>query len=162
MESDIRFCTPKPTDGMAVFELVKRCAPLDPNSSYCNLLQCTHFFDTSIAAFAGDDLVGFISGYFLPQKPNTLFVWQVAVDASQRGKGLARKMLQGLVTRHQSKIEFIETTITTDNAPSWSLFQSFARHNEVALNDSSFFDRIQHFNDQHDSERLVRLGPFSQ
>ncbi|MBD4807723.1 diaminobutyrate acetyltransferase, partial [Xanthomonas citri pv. citri] len=37
------FRTPAVTDGPSVTELIAQCLPLDPNSAYCNLLQCTHF-----------------------------------------------------------------------------------------------------------------------
>ena len=41
---------PESTDGYALNSLVERCKPLDTNSVYCNLLQCSDFADTSIAA----------------------------------------------------------------------------------------------------------------
>src|SRR5690606_41246864 len=81
---------PRATDGYALNQLVKRCPPLDTNSVYCNLLQCTDFSATSIAAEHTDgELVGFISGYCPPSRPDTLFIWQVAVDDRMRGQGLA-------------------------------------------------------------------------
>src|SRR5690606_42164986 len=74
-----------PTRRSSDLELVARCQPLDTNSVYCNLLQCSDFADTAIAAEdANGQLVGFISGYRPPSRPDTLFVWQVAVDASMR------------------------------------------------------------------------------
>jgi diaminobutyrate acetyltransferase len=79
---------PGPDDGPAVFDLVARCPPLDPNSRYCNLLQCSHFAATSIIAPAdvgGHAALGFVSGYRIPARPDTLFIWQVAVDAAARG-----------------------------------------------------------------------------
>ena len=39
---------PTSQDGAGVFDLVARCKPLDENSMYCNLLQCSHFADTSV------------------------------------------------------------------------------------------------------------------
>ena len=41
---------PVDTDGYALSQLIERCPPLDTNSVYCNLLQCTDFSATSIAA----------------------------------------------------------------------------------------------------------------
>src|SRR5690606_9709400 len=55
---------PRATDGYALNQLVKRCPPLDTNSVYCNLLQCSDFSATGIAAEDSQgELVGFISGY---------------------------------------------------------------------------------------------------
>jgi len=88
---------PTDGDGYNLHQLVARCQPLDTNSVYCNLLQCSDFADTAIAAEnAQGELVGFISGYRPPARPDTLFVWQVAVDSSMRGQGLALRMLLAL------------------------------------------------------------------
>ena len=35
---------------MAIWELISACPPLDTNSAYANLLQCTHFADTCVIA----------------------------------------------------------------------------------------------------------------
>ena len=57
---------PSSLDGMALNQLVSECPPRDPNSAYCNLLQCYHFNETAAAAFEGEKMVGFISGKLLP------------------------------------------------------------------------------------------------
>lgn len=106
--------------------------------------------------------MGFISGYIIPTRPDTLFVWQVAVAREARGKGLASKMLDHLIARdYAEKIQFLETTITDDNKPSWALFQHFANNRQANLTTSNWMDRHDHFDGQHDSELLVRIGPFS-
>ena len=153
---------PLPEDGVAVNQLVERCTPLDPNSLYCNLLQCSHFANTSIAAFLKGELVGFISAYCVPERANTLFIWQVAVDESARGLGLAGKMIEGLLERESCKaIDFIETTITEDNQASWRLFEGVARRLEAELKRSVMFDKVEHLNNEHASEMLVKIGPLS-
>ena len=85
---------PTAADGYALNQLVAANPPLDPNSIYCNLLQCSHFADTAIAAFKGEQMVGFASGYVLPKEPNVLFVWQIVVDPAARGLGLAKKLVK--------------------------------------------------------------------
>src|SRR3546814_20531176 len=58
---------PTDGDGYNLHQLVARCQPLDTNSCYGNLLQCSDFADTAIAAEnAQGELVGFISGYRPP------------------------------------------------------------------------------------------------
>ena len=91
--------TPVKDDGYRLHQLVAQCPPLDPNSIYCNLLQCSHFAETGVAAEIDGDLVGFISGYVPPQQPETVFVWQVAVHEKGRGQGLAKRMLKAIVAR---------------------------------------------------------------
>lgn len=128
---------------------------------YCNLLQCSHFADTGVAVEEAGRLVGFVSGYVPPQKSDTVFVWQVVVDSSQRGRGLAKKMLHFLVDRPAcAGVNYLETTITPDNDASWGLFRSFARERNAELEHQIWFEKEAHFAGQHDSESLLRIGPF--
>jgi L-2,4-diaminobutyric acid acetyltransferase len=151
---------PVAEDGAAVYELIAQCPPLDTNSMYCNLLQCTHFSATSVAAEKAGEVVGFISGYIQPDNIDTLFIWQVAVGEKARGQGLAGRMLRDILSRQQEgQIKFIETTITPDNRASWALFESLANKLGAELNHSVMFDRQQHFAGQHETEMLVRIGP---
>ena len=152
---------PASQDGAAVHKLVDRCPPLDPNSMYCNLLQCSHFAATSVAAEAGGELVGFVSGYRIPDRPDTLFVWQVAVGEKARGQGLASRMVADILGRPgNADLRYIETSITEANRASWSVFEKLARKLDAELNSSVMFDRSEHFAGEHDSEMLVRIGPF--
>ncbi|MEH6605385.1 MAG: diaminobutyrate acetyltransferase [Pseudomonadales bacterium] len=147
---------------MAVFRLVENCTPLDMNSSYCNLLQCSHFANTSVAATMNGEVLGFISGYVVPGRPDTLFVWQVAVAEQARGLGLASRMLTHIIARPNcADIAFLETTITQDNQASWALFRSFAKTLPADFQSSEWMDKDTHFAGQHDSEELVRIGPFN-
>jgi L-2,4-diaminobutyric acid acetyltransferase len=151
---------PAAEDGAAVYELIAQCPPLDTNSMYCNLLQCTHFSATSVAAEKDGEIVGFISGYIQPDDTDTLFIWQVAVGEKARGQGLAGRMLRDILSRQQEgQIKFIETTITPDNRASWALFESLANKLGAELNHTVMFDRQQHFAGQHETEMLVRIGP---
>lgn len=152
---------PRGEDGAALHRLVAACPPLDPNSLYCNLLQCTHFSDTGVAAERNGELVGFISGYIVPARPDTLFVWQVAVAAAARGEGLAKRMLCELLGRSATTaVRFLETTITPDNQASWALFESLARELGAAHQRHNHFERDRHFGGVHDDEMLMRIGPF--
>lgn len=152
---------PTAKDGAAVYDLIAQCPPLDTNSMYCNLLQCSHFSETSIAAESNDDIVGFISGYIQPNQPDTLFIWQVAVGEKARGQGLAGRMLKEILSRSvATEVRYIETTITPDNRASWALFESLANKLGAELNQSVMFERQQHFAGQHETEMLVRIGPF--
>jgi L-2,4-diaminobutyric acid acetyltransferase len=149
-------------DGLAVWRLVQDCPPLDPNSTYCNLLQCGHFSGTSVIAESGDDVVGFISGYMQPDRPDTLFIWQVAVAKDARGLGLASRMLAEILARPLcQQIHFLETTITSENQGSWALFEGLARKMGAACQSSPWLDKDTHFEGLHDSESLVRIGPFT-
>lgn len=155
-----QFRTLEPTDGMALHRLVRDCPPLDRNSSYCNLLQCSHFKNTSIAAFSNSVLVGSITAYCIPERTDTLFVWQVAVHPCARGRGLARTMLRKLAARMVSeKISYIETSITPGNEASVKLFTGFATEHHAAMVRSVMFEQALHFEGVHETEYLFRIGP---
>jgi L-2,4-diaminobutyric acid acetyltransferase len=152
---------PVSQDGDAVNQLIGRCAPLDENSVYCNLLQCDHFAGSSVIAKKEADVVGFVSGYRVPSRQETLFIWQVAVDSDERGTGLASKMLESLLSRPSLKgITSIETTITEDNSASWALFTRLARHLGAPLEKFQYYSTDTHFNKKHDTEWLAHIGPF--
>ena len=154
--------TPVKDDGYRLHQLVAQCPPLDPNSIYCNLLQCSHFAETGVAAEMNGELVGFISGYIPPSQPDTIFVWQVAVHEKGRGQGLAKRMLKEIVARDACKqVTHMETTITEDNEASWALFRSFARDMDAEVKYHEHFEKELHFGGQHDSEFLLRIGPFT-
>lgn len=153
---------PTVEDGMGVFELVKRCKPLDENSSYCNLLQCSHFAQTSASAVVDCKIQGFISGYILPGRPDTLFIWQVAVGKNIRGRGVASRMLSNILARDICmNVRYVETTITDDNRPSWALFEGFAKRCGVELQSSVWMEKVKHFSNQHETENLLRIGPIN-
>ena len=152
---------PRSSDGMAVNRLVAESPPLDTNSAYCNLLQCTHFSDTCIIAKQMGDLVGFVSGYIIPKRKDCFFVWQVVVSRKARGLGLGTKMLESLLSRPICReVSYLETTITQSNEASWALFRKFARRMNAEVDTSVAFDRDLHFEGLHDTEILMRIGPF--
>ncbi|ARE41781.1 L-2,4-diaminobutyric acid acetyltransferase [Rhodovulum sp. P5] len=150
---------PTDEDGAAVWSLIRACKPLDENSLYCNLLQCDHFRDTCIVAEMDGQIVGWISAYVLPNDPETLFVWQVAVSEKARGHGLGRRMLLALLEREACADVFrLKTTITPDNQASWALFRSFARRLGARLTDEPHFTRDTHFEGKHATEHMVTIS----
>lgn len=150
---------PSSFDGASVYRLITQSPPLDVNSLYCNLLQCTHFTDTSVIALHYEETMGFMSAYILPKDENTLFIWQVAVSKQARGLGLASAMLNSILDRpYCEKITHLETTITESNHASWALFKSLTKNRKAKLEKSTLFDRDAHLNGEYDTEYLVRIS----
>ncbi len=148
---------------MALHQLVNDCPPLDPNSAYCNLLQCSHFQATSIAAFQDNKLVGSVTGYRIPDRLDTLFIWQVAVHPEARGKGLARSMLHNLLEmKSLQDIRYVETTITPENEASTRLFAGLAKDKNTKLVRSVLFEKTMHFQGAHETEFLFQIGPLQE
>lgn len=152
--------TPKSTDGYELNHLIAKCPQLDANSVYCNLLHCTHFATTSVAALLNNRLVGFISAYRPPADPKTLFIWQVVVDEMFRGHGIAKRMLNWLVARPDCKdAQKLDTTITLENGASRALFESFARDCGANIVKTILFNSEKHFAGKHEDEYLFCVSP---
>lgn len=152
---------PGADDGAPVHQLIDLCPPLEPNSLYCNLLQCTHFADTCVIARQEGEVIGFLSAYVLPSRPDALFVWQVAVSPRARKRGLGGAMLMELLARPAcARVRHLLSTITESNRPSWSLFEALARRLGAKLERQPLFDRTRHLAGKADSETLVTIGPF--
>ncbi|MDG9669799.1 diaminobutyrate acetyltransferase [Hahella sp. CR1] len=164
-QSEIILRTPTAEDGPSVHQLISRCPPLDENSVYCNLLQCTHWANTCVIATSVDESEkqkpgGFISGYLLPEDANTLFIWQVAVDRTMRGKGLAGQMLRAILARDACRnVSHLQTTINPSNQASWKLFEKLAQYLGADMQRRTLFDASQ-FTDDHEEEVLLTIGPF--
>ncbi len=160
VEDGVQMSRPSALDGYRVHELIARCPPLDSNSIYCNLLQCTHFADTCVLATSGEQAIGFVSAYLTPKQPEALFVWQVAVAPEARNRGLGGRMLADLLTRPVCEsVRYLKTTITEANDASWSLFEALAKRLQAPLERQPLFDREKHFHGAADSEILVTIGP---
>lgn len=157
-----RIRKPALSDAAAITDLVHR-TPLDDNSLYAYLLMCHHFADTCVVAEWEGSLVGFITGYRPPRQPDTLFVWQVAVDSSARGTGLASRMLDQLLSLQGENggeaVRFVEATVTPDNQPSQRLFRKLAERYQTQCETGVLFPKHLFGEAAHEDEVLFRIGP---
>ncbi|SFL95125.1 diaminobutyrate acetyltransferase [Gracilibacillus orientalis] len=158
---DVVFSKPTKNDGASMWELVSK-STLDTNSPYQYLLMSEYFSDTCVVAKENNQVVGFITAFIPPNKPDAVFVWQVGVDTSQRGKGIASKMLHYLLTSEACQnIKFVEATITPDNKASQSLFQKIARDFNTEITSSEFFTEDVFPGDEHEEELKFIVGPIN-
>jgi L-2,4-diaminobutyric acid acetyltransferase len=148
-------------DGVRVHDLIRDCPPLDPNSLYCNLLQCTHFAETcAIAVDPEDDerVLGWLSAYRPPSEPEMLFVWQVAVAPAARRTGLAHEMLDAILSRPACRgVECVGASVTADNVASLGFFEAFARRHGSSLRRALWLDAGEAFDSRHESEWSIRI-----
>ncbi|HEX9878411.1 MAG TPA: diaminobutyrate acetyltransferase [Gammaproteobacteria bacterium] len=162
-EDDTAFAVRVPgvRDGRQVHELISTCPPLDENSIYCNLLQCTHLAQTCALAEDRAGVVGFVSAYRLPEAPWNLFVWQIAVAERGRGVGLAKRMLCDILARPACRgVRYIRATVTLDNQRSRAMFDGLAKQLDAPSETTKRFDAAMHFGGRHVSEHEIVIGPF--
>ncbi|GAA5050389.1 diaminobutyrate acetyltransferase [Nocardia callitridis] len=151
--------TPRISDGAHLWRIAKDSAVLDVNPSYAYLLWCRDFANTSVVAEVDGEVVGYVIGFVRPQAPDTVFVWQVAVDSAQRGKGTGAQLLHTLLNSVAAQgVSVLETTISPDNAGSIALFTAVARSRGARITKSALFDAGV-FPDSHESEDLYRITP---
>ncbi|MCA9038963.1 MAG: diaminobutyrate acetyltransferase [Planctomycetaceae bacterium] len=152
---------PTPQDAAWIWRLVRETGVLDQNSCYLYLLLCRDFSKSCIVAEECSRLVGFITGYRIPEFPTTLFIWQVGVSQSARRRGIALRMLSALVNhcQAQEKLEFLEATVTKENQASRQLFDKYARENGLSLEEESGFTESDFSFGNHQAEPRLRIGP---
>jgi ribosomal protein S18 acetylase RimI-like enzyme len=72
-----------------------------------------------MAAFDGDDCVGFAFGYVLPRRhrvPTMLFVYEIEVDESHRGRGIGARLMRALADEAGADEGFVLTEPDNDAA----------------------------------------------
>lgn len=155
--SDLDLRPPALQDGAAMWRIARDSGTLDLNTSYAYLLLARDFAATSRLAVQDGEAVGFVLGYLRPTAPQTLFIWQIAVDASQRGKKVAGRLLDALHA-DLPQVTTLETTITADNTASQRLFASFAERHGAQEEVTPLIEE-QHFPDAgHGAELLHTLS----
>jgi diaminobutyrate acetyltransferase len=155
---------PDSTDGPELWRLARASHALDVNSSYAYLLWCHDFASTSAVARLDGAVVGFVTGFLRPEAPDTVMVWQVAVDAQQRGRKLGCRMLQAIVDRLVPQgVRWMHTTISPSNHASIRLFSALARDRDTRIQRRALFapdDFPPEEPGEHEAEELYVIGPF--
>ncbi|TWI52893.1 diaminobutyrate acetyltransferase [Halalkalibacter nanhaiisediminis] len=155
----VRFEKPTVEDGAAMWELVNQ-STLDQNSAYKYIMMAEFFAETCVVAKENDKLVGFVTAFIPPERKDVVFVWQIGVDSSQRGKGLASKLLEELVQRHKgTNVEYVEATVTPSNKASQALFRRLARTHNTECEVTECFPEELFPGDHHEEELTFRIGP---
>lgn len=149
---------PSLNDGAAIARLVNQSQTLDVNSTYLYFLLADHFASTCAVAEFGDEVVGFVTAYRLPDQPDVLFVWQIAIAANMQGKGLALALLESFTQRNWfAGIKAVQCTISPSNKASNALFAKWARHLGADVHIEPYLT-TQHLGSGHEAEPLVVLN----
>jgi len=153
--------SPQLGDAAEIWRLAKESRVLDTNSSYAYLLWCRDFPGTTVVAEVDGKIVGFVIGYLRPERPDTVFVWQVAVSASQRGRGTGTALIEHLLDRVAPLgVTALETTISPDNPASIAMFAAVARRRDAEFTKRPLFEP-EVFPDEHEAEDLYEISPIT-
>lgn len=144
-----------------MWAMARDSGALDLNSPYAYVLAGEHFADTSVVAVDEHGrLVGFVTAYCPPSEPDAVFVWQVAVDPSQRGTGIGRRLLHEVVDRAAPRgARALTATVTPSNDASRRLFQAVARDRGADYEEQPLFDASLFPGEGHEPEHRIRIGP---
>ena len=156
--SSIIFREPLVDDADSIWDMVNSNKPLDENSKYLYILLCHQFSKTCVVAESDSKIIGFLSGFISPKNPDTLFVWQVAVDSEFRNKGIAKELVFNALSKTDPAVLFVEATVTSSNKASLKFFQNFASQLNSNITKSALFS-TEIWGQDHESEDLIRIGP---
>lgn len=153
------------SEGSSLWRLVQDTKLLEPNSAYAYLLLCRDFADTCLVAEQAGQIVGCVTAYRPPPRPEALFVWQIGVHPRVQGQGIGRQLLLELLRRPAAAdAQYLEATIGVSNEASQRLFRGVARALACPCEVRPWFDE-EHFpppapgDRRHEAEPLFRIGP---
>ncbi len=154
------FRSAQPSDGAALWHLVRATGTLETNSAYFYVLFATDFGATCLLAESPDgELAGAVIGYHPPAHPDTAFVWQVGVLPRWQGQGLGLALLQQwLALPANARCRWVTATVAEDNAASQALFRRLARAHGTSCDVRPHFTPDL-FPIDHPAEPLFRVGP---
>ncbi len=113
---------------------------------------------TSVVAELDGQPVGVALAYIPPYDPETLFIWQLTLAEHEQDKGLASLMLGQLIRREACVgVTRVQTTISADNEPAWSLFRRFARWQRSRLDIRPFITQALDPHRRHEGENMVTI-----
>ncbi|MFD4173301.1 diaminobutyrate acetyltransferase [Streptomyces anulatus] len=153
------FRTPRPEDGVAVWELVRDTPGLDTNSRYFYVLWFRDFADCSLLATVDDEIVGFLLGYRRPEEPDTYFVWQTAVSPRHGIPFLGVKLFEAAADRQRGRgARYVEATVSAENKAILMVLRQYARKRSAEVADRVLFPSGW-LGEGHHDEVLHRIGP---
>ena len=144
----------KKSDAKEIYKLIKKSKTLDLNSQYLYLLLSTHFKNSCAIAKHKNKIVALVLGYYLPDNPKTLFIWQVATNKKYRGKNLAFKLINNIYKR--KKIDRLIATVSPSNFASNRVFEKFAKSVNSKIKKRMYF-KEELFIGTHEDEILYKI-----
>ena len=159
---EITYRTPSLEDAAEIWKMVDEAAALDANSGYAYFMIARNVPATSVVAEVDGEVAGMVTAYPLPSDPTRVFVWQVNVRDRFQGLGIARGMLEEILTREDcANVRYIETTVAPDNEASEALFRRIARDFLCGIEESEVYKDELFPDAEHQIERVFVIGPIT-
>lgn len=122
-DKPLRLNTAGEANYLKVYDLVRRCPPLEIYPAHLYKILIRFFGDNCYVAHKDGQLIGWVMGFISTVKPDTYFLWQIGIDSEMQGTGLGTKLLKFLENDLRAKnCRRIELTIDPENIPSRKLF----------------------------------------
>lgn len=157
--NDISIRTTTARDATTAREIVLESGALEPNSAYAYAMLFTELADTCRVAVRCGEVLGFVLALVPPTRRDTVFVWQIGVRRSARGRGIGQSLLDAAASGPSGPFRYLEATVAPSNGPSRALFGAFAARRGASLFETTYLEP-HHFPDGlHEPEPLLRIGP---
>jgi L-2,4-diaminobutyric acid acetyltransferase len=117
-------------DAELALNLARGCPPLDVHTPYTYWVVSRYYGETCY--FLEED--GLPIGYLLAvPKGRTLFLWQLGILESHRGKGSTTLLFDALALSVEGMFDAFELTISPDNAASYGALASWCRSHQLRI-----------------------------
>jgi diaminobutyrate acetyltransferase len=148
-------------DGEAMWRLARESGVLEENAEYTYHMFSHFFGEACVVAEVDGRAAGFIAGFRPPDRMDSVFVWQIAVDERARGRGIAGAMLNGLLERLSPAVQYLEATVAPSNEASQRTFRKVARDLDARCVETVLFPGDRFGGPSHEDEVLFRIGPIA-
>ncbi len=118
------------TDAECALNLARSCPPLDVHTPYTYWVVSRYYGDTCYLIEDDGDPVGYLLA--IP-KGATLFLWQLGIVESHRGKGLTALLFDALASSAKGMFDAVELTISPGNGASYGALASWCRSHQLAI-----------------------------
>lgn len=143
-------------DSPKVQSLIADCPPLDIHTPYTYWTILSRKPSFCFGAWKDDELLGVVLA--IPSG-DSVFVWQIGVLSADRGQGIARALLDKVLTAaNHSRILALEATVGPENDTSRKLFGAFASSHGFELTESDEFAVQDASGQSVGEERLLQIG----
>ncbi|WP_165390161.1 GNAT family N-acetyltransferase [Thalassococcus sp. S3] len=156
----VRFQSPDLAHTRSIIELVSDTPWLDSNSEYAYALWCTHFAENSVVALRDNEVIGFLTGFRSPRRPETYFLWQTATKPRHGVAGLGVDMIAYAAEREISRgADQIEASVDEKNKAIRLLMKSLAKRLDGRIEEELLFpgSLLAGAGDDHHDETLMRI-----